>query len=912
MNALASLRLRLSFLVILIDGLLATSPTAWAKEPRVDLTVRANVKAVVPGEPFQVAFQFDIESKWHIYWKNSGDSGLPPQVKWQLPDGFAASSLAHQAPRSHVDAGGLVSFIHEGQPVLTATVIPPPDLRPGRKIEIKGDLVYLVCRESCIRSEKPFKLSLPVAALGSPPQADNADLFTAARAARPQPGSAAKYAQVKPLLDVDRVRPKDKFKLGVVLEIDKGYHIQSHKPLAENFIATEAFPERVSQINLGRAAYPEHQVRTLPGGMKMAEYSGRVVVQFDAEADNTLPTEPLRFAGVVRYQACDAVGRCFPPQSIEWELSVPTAHEGDNVQQINREYFAAAPTGQEHEPAGSAATKADEPATTQLGTEPPVSSTPGGRQPVVVDASAQPAWKTPERGLAWYLFAGALGGLILNIMPCVLPVISIKILSFVQQGGEHPRRVFHLGLAFAAGIMVSFLLLAVLVIFLQRFLGVQVGWGFQLSNPYAVIFFSGIIFLFGLSLFGVFEINLPGQVSAKLGAAEAREGLAGSFMKGVLATILATPCTAPFLGSAVGWAFSQHNDSRIVMVILAVGAGMALPYVLLTAQPVWLKHLPKPGAWMEKFKQFMGFVIIGTVVWLFLTLGDLIGPRGLVWTIGFCCFLALAAWMLGWVNFTMSKIKQWSVWGSALTVILIGWVFCFGFMFDIDKALAENHLTQTPPQFWRTMKLPVYEDGGSIPWQPWSPGLPKQLAASGFTVYVDYTATWCPTCQTNKKLVVETPEVWRKMWDLGVYPIKADYTAQPPAMTAELRRYGRSGVPLNIILPAGKPESATVLPEQLVGYQQLVLDKLDQAGPSTNRQTQLSAEIHPGLPREVVESYFGEGEARENGGYAYTNTCDVTLVIWYAPDGTVCRIGFSLDYGKTVETESDEKVECAP
>ncbi|HEX7572070.1 MAG TPA: protein-disulfide reductase DsbD domain-containing protein, partial [Bacteroidota bacterium] len=249
-----------------------------------------------------------------------------------------------------------------------------------------------------------------------------------------------------------------------------------------------------------------------------------------------------------------------------------------------------------------------------------ISRTSGGAQPLIL-----------------YLLFAFLGGLLLNIMPCVLPVIALKVFGLVRMAGDQPARIKGLGVSFAAGILASFLALAMVVIILQL-AGQQVGWGFQFQEPRFVIAMAALVFAFGLSLFGVFEINLPGAAVMGISSAVAHQngkgkgsGYGASFGEGVFATVLATPCTAPFLGSALGFAFAQPWWV-ILLIFTCVAAGMATPYVVLTARPAWIRFLPKPGAWMVSAQQFMGFLMMATLLWLLYILGKQMGMEAVIWT----------------------------------------------------------------------------------------------------------------------------------------------------------------------------------------------------------------------------------------------------------------------------------------
>ena len=294
---------------------------------------------------------------------------------------------------------------------------------------------------------------------------------------------------------------------------------------------------------------------------------------------------------------------------------------------------------------------------------------PGSQEPGVLDRSfvTTPTGDAPGQLSVYILFA-IVGGLLLNIMPCVLPVIALKIFGLVKMAGDQPARIKRLGLAFSFGILISFLVLALFVIVLQA-LGQQVGWGFQFQEPLFVIAMSAVVFAFGLSLFGVFEIQLPGKAITGVGGVLARQeregkGYASSFTEGVFATILATPCTAPFLGTALGFAFSQPWWV-ILLIFGCVAFGMALPYLILTAKPAWLKYLPKPGDWMTAAKQIMGFLMMATLIWLLYILGKQLGMEAVIWTNAFLLVVAIACWLIGrYATLTASRTRYWLIWGT--------------------------------------------------------------------------------------------------------------------------------------------------------------------------------------------------------------------------------------------------------
>jgi thiol:disulfide interchange protein DsbD len=265
---------------------------------------------------------------------------------------------------------------------------------------------------------------------------------------------------------------------------------------------------------------------------------------------------------------------------------------------------------------------------------------------------------------------------------------------------------------------------------------------------------------------------------------------------------------------------------------------MASPFLLLTVNPRWLKLLPKPGNWMITFKQFMGFMLMGTVVWLVTPLGTQIGADGLVWALAFLLFVGLAAWLLGKITPLSSTGKRASIWIAAVLVIVLGWSFSFRGTHTIS-ALADAERkrmkSDCPPTTEEDCghyadRIPA-APWSQIPWQRWRKGLPERLAQCGYTVYVDFTATWCANCLANKKVFLETEATRHKMADLCVIPMKADFTAKDPDIFEVIQNFGRSGVPLNVIYPAGKPDHPIVMPEFL-GSVDFVAARLDEAGKS--------------------------------------------------------------------------------
>jgi thiol:disulfide interchange protein/DsbC/DsbD-like thiol-disulfide interchange protein len=420
-----------------------------------------------------------------------------------------------------------------------------------------------------------------------------------------------------------------------------------------------------------------------------------------------------------------------------------------------------------------------------------------------------PSQGAKQPGLWQALMFGFLGGFILNLMPCVLPVISLKIFGFIRQAGDHPERILRHGLAFIAGIFAWFLGLGLVIVALKA-AGSEVTWAFQFQNPWFNLIIGCIVFVFALNLFGVFEIVLPGRASTALAEASTQEGYAGSFFQGIFATLLATPCTAPFLGTALGFAFSQ-SAMMILGMFASVALGMSAPYFLLSARPGWMKLLPKPGPWMERVKQFMGFPLLATLIWLLYILGNQRGHEAVIGFSTFLLCLAVCCWIYGAFCGPLSppRIRILSL--AIIVLILFG-----GASFFLGGKFAQSTtpgVTSGPT------------DG--IAWKPFSQKALDDLLAAGKAVFLDFTADWCISCKFNERTAIDVPAVREAFSKDGIVAMKADWTNANPEITAALKKFGRVGVPFYVLYPAGRSSQPIILPEILT--QSIVLEALSKA-----------------------------------------------------------------------------------
>ena len=422
-----------------------------------------------------------------------------------------------------------------------------------------------------------------------------------------------------------------------------------------------------------------------------------------------------------------------------------------------------------------------------------------------LSASLSATAPAPARGIFTFLLFGFIGGVILNLMPCVLPVISLKIFGFIQQAGQSRQKILRSGIAFTIGIFAWFIVLALLLIALKG-AGRDVTWGgFQFTNAYFVLVLSGIVLVFALNLFGVFEISLPQSMTRSLLSTTERKDLLGSFFQGVFATVLATPCTAPFLGTALGFAFTQ-SSIIILSIFIAIAAGMSAPYLLLSAQPAWLRFLPRPGPWMLHVKQFMGFLLLATLLFLLYVLGAQRGLEGAIWASCFLLAISVACWMKGSFVVPTSSAAKRSV-TLALMVVL---VFASGIYFIGNKFHSSN--------------IASADSRLQGDWQAFTPVRLQRELEQGRSVFVDFTAAWCLTCKFNEASVLESAEVREAFQRHGIVKLKADWTNGDPVITKLLQHFGRPGVPL-YVLYLGKNEEPIVFPELLT--KSILLDKLE-------------------------------------------------------------------------------------
>ncbi|HRI51634.1 MAG TPA: thioredoxin family protein, partial [Pseudomonadota bacterium] len=664
----------------------------------------------------QLGVRFVLDKGWHIYFVNPGDSGEPPRVAWTLPAeagaGLSVGALRWPTPQ-RLTAGPLVNYGYEDEVMLLAPLHLGGDAAVGaRSLQIAATVNWLLCQEECIPGRAQLTRTV---AVGGVPGA----VKPPAAADTPPPAELGRlFAAAERALPTP---PPASWHLDGVLDAS-AFYLRIQLGEAEAGLRAQFVPLEPSQIEDAAA-----QQSSVTGSLLF----------LNLRRSEQLVKDISRLRGLL---VLEAPGRS--PRSFTVDIQLGAVKEGSPM--LKEEALAAGPVA----PA-------------------PVAPAP------VVPAPVAPAPVAPLPLGTALLFA-LLGGMLLNLMPCVFPVLSIKALGIVEMSVIDRKKARGHALAYTAGILASFWALAGLLIAL-RYTGQQIGWGFHLQSPRFLIGLCALLFMLGLNLLGVFEIGIGltqlGQVAV------GRHGYSGAFATGVLATVVATPCAAPFMGTAVGFALSQPAVIALLVFSL-LGIGLALPYVLLLWIPGLRRILPRPGAWMESFKEAMGFLLFATVLWLVWVLGGQTGVDGVVALLGGLLLVGVAGWMLHrWAE------RRW-VTVAAVALMLAGAI-----------------VPGTQVVAVRSFASPAgaASGDGELAWEGFSPEKLAAYRRSGKAVFLDFTADWCVACKVNERVVLRSQAVQARLRELGVVTMKADWTSYDPLITQTLAEFGRHSIPFYVI-----------------------------------------------------------------------------------------------------------------
>jgi thiol:disulfide interchange protein DsbD len=687
----------LAFLLAVLVAGPASAQSSVVKTDNIRAELVSEVAEAKAGEPFWVGLHLAIRPKWHTYWKNPGDSGLPTEIAWKLPAGAKADPIVWPAP-SFFDIGGVINYGYHDDVVLLTRITPPAEATGS--LTLAADANWLVCEDVCIPEEGKFSLSLPIGPAAKPAGGDTAALFDKARRTVPTKSPwPARFGLSKagdPTLVVDARGLK-----------------------AETIRDAYFFPAEWGPV------------------ASMAKQAAKVTA-----AGITIPLKK-------------GDAKAAAPQQIAGTLVL--TEKTDGGEQRHAFDLVAA-----HDPA--------------VATTTPI--TAAGAESI---------------SLAEALLFALLGGLILNLMPCVFPVLAMKAAAFVRHGGHARSAMRREALAYTTGVLVAFGTMAVIVVAIRASVG-DVSWGFQFQSPIFSLLVAYLFFVIGLNLAGLFEI--AGSFAGVGQGLAAKSGTTGAFFTGVLAVVVATPCTAPFMAAALGFALSQPAP-QTVAVLLAMGLGLALPFLALATVPALQRLMPRPGLWMDRLRQFLAFPMFASAVWMIWVLTQQTGPDGVLYALGGMVLIAFAIWLLR--TSSAGTIGTWLRRGVAAAAVLLA----FAAVLKLQDGPATASSLSGPSQG-------VSFEG----WERFSRARMTEAAAAGKPVFVDFTAAWCITCLVNERVALETPGTRQAFERTGTVKLKGDWTNRDPEITGLLKELGRAGVPLYLYWAPGAPQPK-ILPQVL-------------------------------------------------------------------------------------------------
>ncbi len=718
-------------------------------EARVANWLLLDADEVAPGETISAGVLFEMDPQWHIYWHYAGQGGMSTAIDITADQGAVGPVMWPEPTVYHEAGGSIITFGYGDQVLLFSEIELPDDIESP--VEITADVDYLVCKVDCIPGQANLSRIVDLGEKLPEHQSSTNAIFDAARAAVPKtPEETGVDAQVSyshaPIESSDRFRIELQA-IGCMEEGDKDCVELAQPPeRAADALVYEGM-ENISLDVARVGAHPE-------------AFSGWFI-EIEGRASRDAPSGDSRFSGVLRLRDADGT-------------ALATAFD---------ELFPRTDTAE-----GRALAL--------------------GEAADVAEASPDEDGLPPqEEGLSLFyvLLLAFLGGALLNLMPCVFPVLAVKVFAFVNLVHEERQSVHLHSALYTGGIVASMMVLAAAVIGLQV-VGTQVGWGFQFQEPLFVAAVGAVVVIFALNLFGAFEVTLgPGRLQE---VTQAPSSPRRSFGEGVLAVILATPCSAPFLGTAVGFALAS-SPPYIALIFAVLGIGLATPFVVLTMIPGAAKVLPKPGPWMEHFKQVLGFALLATAIWLLWLMGQMVGVGAMTRVLIFFLACAVAVWLFGVVQFRSTRARRIGL-VFAVAIIVVTGVLTLRFDEESGDAAQVEASSSAP-----------------IDWKEWSDDAVADELAAGRPVFVDFTADWCITCKVNEANVLEHRRVLEAIDEHDVAMFMADWTRRDERIRSKLAEFGKGGVPMYLVYSPDDPDNPELLPEVLT--RQLVVDELKNA-----------------------------------------------------------------------------------
>ena len=807
------------FLTGILWGILFT-PSAFAEVPQVDFSslsssavveqsdrsgaphpvvarLITDKSAVQEGGALRLGVHLTMEDKWHTYWRSPGGVGKKTMIDWQLPPSSTSSTYVFPIPHRYFD-GASVSYGYEDQVLLYTDVVLPQGLQGS--VELGAKVQWLVCKTSCIMGKADLKTSIDVT--DTEQKSSFLPLFDYYMAQHPTPLSELGDVLVQKDISVSKLHTEESFTFGLSITPKEG------KTLNVGVEKDSGVWPFFAPIVEGMFDHEFDDDGILPKTTVTKGEDGSIFVQMPMMAFEVYEEDPLpeqeQIGGLIQLEIDGKTVWTEVVHDVQWE-------RGESGAPYTSDVLTKAQAGASFAP-------------------PIVSKEKPQKEPVSTKTSKESvaeASKPQEESSNLLLMLGFafLGGLILNVMPCVLPVLTFKIYSMVEQQNQTAAKRRLSGLVYSAGVVLSFVAFALVVIFAQELFGHEVRWGFQNQSPVFTMVLSTICFLFGLSLFGVFEV--PAFGASEMDQASAKDGLVGYFLTGVFTTLIATPCSAPFLGTGMAFAFELPPMGVIGFFVVA-GLGLASPFLLAAFIPAASKLLPRPGAWMEQFKQFMGFTLIATTAWLISALPPLVGSEGVSGFLYFLVVSGLGAWLMGSYGAATTSFQRQVTVFLGVCVLHVGgaWVFIelpeaqakegkdlqkdkIVYQWKVDGEVLAQDMTGTLalsslPKGGKELSVELFNELSfeeEIPWQKFSEEAIDGLVGTEYTIFIDFTADWCASCKVNEKTILETKAVREAMKKHKVWPMKADNTKHSELINRWLKHFKSAGVPLYLVIP---------------------------------------------------------------------------------------------------------------
>ena len=724
-------------------------------EARVAAELLVDAAGVQAGGRVRVGVLFTMDPGWHIYWRHPGESGAPTKLHWQSPDADIGPTR-WPAPRAYREADILTTYGYDGDVLLASDAVVAPTARDTLRLEVTTE--FVACQVLCIPGKIELARELPIVSAAEPPESSVRHRFAVATARVPQRAEALGLT-IGARTSQTPIRPGDNFRVALhVGSCGGGDTDCAPWTLATDRLEASFIPEPVegavfAPSGIGPAPVSDGSTFSLLLTGQLAEdFAGEVLEKAGAGsvAARLRGVLPITREGRLAHVAVDVA---LPVASADAEFAV--ASDDDAFSVVDPLDSPTADDGHPRETASS----------TGVGL-----------------------------AIGRALLLALLGGLILNLMPCVLPVLALKVFAVAELAHEGRGRVIQHGLAYLGGVLASMLALAAGVVAL-RAAGTSVGWGFQFQEPVFIAAIGTLLVVFAMNLFGVFEVTWQASGPTAAGP-ETAPSRRRSFFEGALAVAVATPCTAPFLGTAVGFAFAS-STAVIFTIFAAIGVGLALPFVLVTAVPGWSRFIPRPGAWMLRVRAGLGFALLATVVWLLWVMGRAVGVDAQALVLGALLSVAFLLWIFGGLQ---TSGRTMGARATAVATTLF-----------IAAALVGLPLDPAPTNSARADA----EATGVDAWTAYDPAAIALERAAGRPVFVDFTADWCITCQVNESAVLANAAVQTELdaWDFARF--KADWTLHDEEIGRALAAWGRAGVPMYLVYPADPAKDAELLPEIL-------------------------------------------------------------------------------------------------